>query len=177
MHRRAPRGALEVEDDDVVRLERAAAVANVHPDAIDKVVAVRLDDESLVSSCSLLDEQGSERCLRARVEVDLRLLKQEGLSLRRREGVDKDGEHLTDAVAHVAQVERIPIDGNEELERIACLLAEALHLELGEEIGILAIARELPGEILELVWARAVERGELHGNVGALGFSISRFGL
>src|SRR3954470_2146884 len=73
--------AFEVEDDDVARRERltSGAFSNVHPDAIDEMVAVGFDDEGLLASRGLIDDQGTERGLSARMEVHFGLLQQEGL--------------------------------------------------------------------------------------------------
>ena len=66
---------LEVEDGNVVRLERHLPVTDVHPHPVKQMVAVGFDNQLAVWSGNLT-EQGSKGGLRARMQVYLRLLQQ-----------------------------------------------------------------------------------------------------
>ena len=65
--------ALEEENGHVVRCQLRGAIAHVHADAIEQVVAVCFDHQLSIAS-GYLAQQGSERRLSARVEMDLWLL-------------------------------------------------------------------------------------------------------
>ena len=64
---------LEVENGNVVGCQIRGPIAHVHTDAIEQVVAVRLDDQLPIGAGNLA-KQGSQRRLSAWVEMDFRLL-------------------------------------------------------------------------------------------------------
>ena len=129
--------ALEVEDRDILGLEAGLAVADIHADAVEEVVAVGFDDQ-LFAIGRQAAEEGGEGSLGARVEVDLGLLPEGELRCIGTEQFRDYREDLTDTVADIDQIAprafaSLATFSDLKLERRIRTLAESVDSDLIEK--------------------------------------------
>ena len=131
--------AFEKQDGDIFRIQFRYAVANIHADSVEKMIAVRFDDQLTLGTGDPAKE-ASERRLGARMEMNFRLLQQEN----RRGAISQKfryhGQNLTDSVTHVDQVSSRSLESVSRfsdlyLKRLAFHSAKSPHRNLVEQAG------------------------------------------
>src|SRR5882724_11051026 len=125
---------LEVQDQHVLRAQAVLAIPDVHADAVDHVVAVRLDEELLLPLFREQCQEGAELRLGPGMEVHLGLLEEKRGALCGKDTVHYDREDLADAISNVDEVRRNAVDGDTNLKR-SPFLVERLDFDFLEQSG------------------------------------------
>ena len=129
--------ALEVEDRDILGLEAGLAVADIHADAVEEVVAVGFNDQ-LFTIGRQAAEEGGEGSLGTWVEMNLGLLPEGELRCIGTEQFRDYREDLTDTVADIDQIAprafaSLATFSDLKLERRIRTLAESVDSDLIEK--------------------------------------------
>ena len=101
--------AFEKQNGDVFGFQRGHAIADVHANSVEKVVAVRFDDQ-LAFGIGDPAKEASERRLGARMKMNFRLLKQENRRSVIPQKLRYHGQNLADPITYVDQVSLRPLE-------------------------------------------------------------------